>query len=71
VETIRKLISAVHYNYKGGAAQIDTTSLYFDDGTKLELNGHWVFVVGQSYIIEHSNGNPVDIQSVKLARMEG
>jgi len=69
METMTKIITAVHYKYEGGTARVSTTNLYFDDGTKLAFDGHWVFMVGQTYRIDYIDGNPIEIESVRIASM--
>lgn len=66
VETIKKIISAVHYKYEGASAKVNKTDVYFNDGTKLALDGYWDFKVGESYRITYTNGNPVDVESVVM-----
>lgn len=61
-----KTVAAVHYKYKGTTSRIEVTDVFFHDGTKLSCDGHWVFTPGMSYSIECNDGNPVDIESVKL-----
>ena len=61
---IEKIVTAVNYTYTG--SKITTTTVYFNDGTSLEINGHWILEVGNSYHIEYANGNPVSITAVTM-----
>lgn len=65
-EGITKIISALHHKYEGATGKVDTTDVYFNDGSKLALDGDWHFVVGQTYHIEYTNGNPIDVESVSI-----
>lgn len=64
-EVIERIVTAVHWKYVG-EANVQVTDVYFNDGTKLALDGHWELKVGESYRIEYTDGNPADIQSVTM-----
>lgn len=64
---IERIITAVHYAY--GVSDLKTnivnTTLYFNDGTNLTLDGYWIFEVGMSYRITHNDGNPAAVTAVQ------
>lgn len=64
-EIIERIVTATHYKYQG-AERVEVTDVFFNDGTKLSLDGHWVFDVGRSYRIEYTNGNPVEVDNVTI-----
>lgn len=65
---IEKIVTAVHHIYGEGALKdnVVQTTVYFNDGTSLNLDGRWMLEVGNSYRIEYTNGNPVTVTAVTM-----
>lgn len=61
-----RIITAIHYRYEGGTEKVSITTLYFNDGTKLDLDGYWVLKVGHTYCITHNGTNPADVESITM-----
>lgn len=64
--TVKRIISAVHYKYEGQRDKPVSTDVFFNDGTKLGFDGHWIFKVGESYEIQYSDGNPFTVETIVL-----
>lgn len=67
MESKEGIVTAVHYRYQGAA--IEATDVFFNDGTMLALDGHWTFLLGKTYRIEHADENPADVQSATITEM--
>lgn len=61
---IERIVTGVNYTYTG--TKITMTTIYFNDGTSLDMDGHWVLEVGNSYRIEYSGVNPVTVTAVTM-----
>lgn len=64
---VAKIPVALHFKYAGATGKIGETVVYFEDATTLRLDGHYEFLLGQTYKIIYPEGDPpVEPDSIDL-----